>query len=194
MGFRAAHDARAAGTRPAVLFVTASVHVLGVWALASATAGSRGTTELRTIAFAEVLTNNPERVTPDQSPQLREVQVLETLSDPVMGLPSPPTVSLEQLNPEAVAVAPRLLDDDPPDMALYARLAGLRPGESAVVVLRIEVLADGRVGQVEVDVSSGSRQVDEAALAYVQALKWIPGRLHGAEDTTWIRHGVLLTA
>jgi TonB family protein len=98
---------------------------------------------------------------------MRDVVVLEDPTEKTMTVPAPPVVRFAEINAAAVIVAPQLLDTDPPDMAPFARQAGLRPGESAVVVLRVEVLPDGHVGQVEVDVSSGSRQMDEAAMAYV---------------------------
>ena len=111
---------------------------------------------------------------------------------PALSLPPPPILGYAASNPNALSAAPQLLDGEQPDMASFAQLAGLLPGESAVVVLRIEVRADGHAAQVEIDVSSGSQQVDEAAISYVRALVWVPGRTNGAVSTAWVRRGVRL--
>jgi len=180
--------------RLSTLGIVGAVHGLAIWALASSTTFHPSTAELRSLPAVLILTNNLARVSAESQPLKRDVLVLEDPTERVMSLPAAPVVRFADANAAAVIVAPQLLDADPPDMAPFARQAGLLPGESAVVVLRVEVLPDGHVGQVEVDVSSGSRQVDEAAVAYVQTLAWVPGRLHGMETSTWVRQGVRLAA
>lgn len=120
--------------------------------------------------------------------------ILEDPAEPAIVLLPPARIELTESNVEAVSVAPQLLDETPPDVAPYATLGGLLPGESAVVVLRIEVLPNGNAGQIVVDVSSGSDQVDQAAVEYARLLAWVPGRLHGVEERTWVRHGIRLAA
>jgi TonB family protein len=93
-----------------------------------------------------------------------------------------------------VVVAPQLIATESPDSASFAVKAGLSAGESAVVVLRIEVLADGTVGQVKVDVSCGRDPVDAVAIEYAKHLVWIPGRLSGVDSIMWVRQGVRLAA
>ena len=190
----AATHRSALDVRLSTLGVVGAVHGLAIWALSSATTFHAGAAELRTLPAVLILTNNIDRVSAEGPLPLRDVSVLQDPAENVMSLPAPPVVRFDEANAAAVIVAPQLLDTDPPDMAPFARQAGLLPGESAVVVLRVEVLPDGHVGQVEVDVSSGSRQVDEAAMAYVQSLAWVPGRLHGMETRTWVRQGVRLAA
>ncbi len=141
-----------------------------------------------------IQSNNPTRVTAEQPPSVHEVLVLQDSTEPVTSLPAPPVINYAEPNAQAVSVAPQLLDTAPPDTEPFAKLAGLLPGESAVVVLRVEVLSDGRVGQVQVDVSSGKSEVDEAAIDYARELAWIPGRLHGMEQSTWVRQSVRLAA
>ena len=181
-------------SRSIALCVVGAVHGLGLWALATATETRRAPAELRTITMAEILTNNPEKVTTTRPALVHEIEVLQDPAEPAIGLPLAPTIRFANANPGAVTTAPQPLDSELPDMRPYAQLAGLRPGESAVVVLRIEVLPSGHAGQVEVDVSSGSRQVDDAAVAYAQALSWVPGRMRGSELATWVRQGVRLAA
>jgi TonB family protein len=76
--------------------------------------------------------------------------------------------------------------------AEFAQNAGLKGGSGATVVLRIEVRGSGLVGRVEVDVSGGTRKVDQAAIAYVRGLKWVGGRVDDKPETLWIRWGVRL--
>jgi hypothetical protein len=86
---------------------------------------------------------------------------------------------------------PEIGDIDP---APFARHAGLRPGEGATVVLRVEVLDSGAVGRVEVDVSGGSAEIDQAAAAYARSVPWIGGMIDGRSATLWVRWGVRLQA
>ena len=141
-----------------------------------------------------IMTNNRARVSVAPPPLINRIVVLQNVAEPAMSWPAPPLIEYAEPNAAAVSVAPQLLDREPLDMAPFARRAGLLPGESAVVVLRMEILPDGGVGQVQVDVSSGSRQVDEAAMAYAKVQAWVPGRLHGIEESTWVRYGVRLAA
>jgi TonB family protein len=61
------------------------------------------------------------------------------------------------------------------DTDLFARRAGLQPGEAMTVVLSVQVLAEGSVGQMSVMSSSGNPAVDEEAMSYILSLGWIPG-------------------
>lgn len=181
-------------SRSIALCVVGAIHGLGLWALSTATETQQAPAELRIITMAEILTNNPEKVTTTRPSLMHNIEVLQDPAEPAIGLPLAPTIRFADANPGAVTTAPQPLDSELPDMRPYAQLAGLRPGESAVVVLRVEVLLSGQVGQVEVDVSSGSRQVDEAAMAYARLLAWVPGRFDGTGKTTWVRQGIRLAA
>jgi protein TonB len=68
------------------------------------------------------------------------------------------------------------------------------PGEGATVVLRIEVLPNGEPGRIEIDASSGSSQVDEAAMDYARAHRWYAGRDGQTPQAMWVRWGVRLQA
>jgi TonB family protein len=80
------------------------------------------------------------------------------------------------------------------DMAPYIKRAALLPGEGATVVLRIEVLVTGDPGRIEIDISSGSQRVDQAAVAYAHTQHWQAGRVNGVRQVMWIRWGVRLQA
>jgi len=94
----------------------------------------------------------------------------------------------------AIIVAPRILEAELPEVAPYANMAGLSTGQTSMVVLRVEVLPDGSVGRIRIDVSSGSKQVDEAAIRFAQRTRWIPGSVGGINETVWTRYGVQLMA
>lgn len=182
------------GSRARVAGAVAFGHALAGWALYSSTTFLRQLPSLQNLPVVLILTNNPGRASPEQGVELTDVVVRQDPEDPRMGLPTPPLFRYAESNEGAVSVAPQLLDADRPDVVPFARKAGLLPGESAVVVLNVEVLADGRVGQVQVDTSSGSDQIDQVAMEYARLLAWIPGRLHGMEERTWVRQGVRLAA
>jgi TonB family protein len=90
--------------------------------------------------------------------------------------------------------APTLKGGNPIDMTPFIAQAALLPGEGATVVLRVEVLDTGEPGRMAVDVSSGSRQVDQAAMDYARQLRWFAGRTGEAAQAMWIRWSVRLQA
>ena len=97
-------------------------------------------------------------------------------------------------NVSAMSAAPSIEPYPAVDMRPFVRSAALLQGESATVVLRIEVLTDGSPGQIVVDVPSGSNQVDEACIAFARAHRWQPAILAGVPHAMWIRWGVRLQA
>jgi len=64
------------------------------------------------------------------------------------------------------------------DAKSYAQRAGLTPGHSVTVLFVLEVLADGTVGSVTLLRGTGNPEVDNAALAYAQLLRWTPGTVN----------------
>jgi len=89
-----------------------------------------------------------------------------------------------------VGTMPPHPDDAAIDPAPFARQAGLQPGDGATIVLRLQVLWTGDVGDVEVDVSSGAPAIDRAAIDYARAIPWIGGMIDGRPQTIWIRWGL----
>lgn len=97
-------------------------------------------------------------------------------------------------NDSAAVVAPTLQGDGRSGIQPYLQQAGLRRGDGATVVLRIEVLESGDPGRIEIDISSGNRQVDQAAMDYARIQHWYAGRANGVPRPMWVRWGVRLQA
>lgn len=60
------------------------------------------------------------------------------------------------------------------------------PGAAGRVVLRIQVLMNGGVGEVRVVTSSGDGALDRAAVAAVRQWKFVPATLNGLPVATWV--------
>jgi TonB family protein len=71
--------------------------------------------------------------------------------------------------------APQLSTVQLVDSEDYASRVGVQPGHSATVLLAIEVLRDGSVGEVSLIRGSGSPAADSAAIEYAHLLRWTPG-------------------
>lgn len=95
--------------------------------------------------------------------------------------PTPPPVAPE--TPVRSATAPVPTHMPPPRYPVSA----LRRGETGEVRVRITVGADGRPSDVSVERSSGSRDLDRAALSAARAWRFTPARRDGvAVDDTVI--------
>lgn len=88
----------------------------------------------------------------------------------------PPALVLEPPPREPLRVAARVVTYEEPRYPLAARERQIE----GVVRLEAEVLADGSVGDVRVIVSSGSRLLDEAAVAAVRRWSFAPATVDGA--------------
>ena len=93
----------------------------------------------------------------------------------------------------ATSSAPQLSRFQPVDPSTFARRAGLAQGQSASLVLTVEVLPDGRVGTVEITRSTGDPKVDAAAVAYARLLRFIPGTREHRAETMRVSISVTLT-
>jgi len=135
-------------------------------------------------------------------PRIREPSELVSTIDPTtLRLRVAPRLTALQLpdtgidfsverNTAAMVVAPTLEGDGQAGIQSYLRQTGLMRGKGATVVLRIEVLASGDPGRIVVDASSGSPQVDEAAVSFARIQHWYAGRMNGTPRPMWIRWGV----
>jgi protein TonB len=74
------------------------------------------------------------------------------------------------------------LRNPPPRYPLTAR----RAGEQGTVTLRVLVLPDGRASRVAVEKSSGSPQLDAAALEAVKAWRFTPARRGADAVESWM--------
>ena len=152
-----------------------SVHGLLCWALMSAT-------------FVA-----PSRIAPADSTSVT-VHLIEThrvqdsvpLPEPIIDKVTIQTMGIGNVTFEDVEAGeikgvvgcksvPRIDEAVKVDSAPYASRAGMSPGMAATVVLSVQVLSDGSVGEVQVQASSGDSRVDTEAVVYARALQWIPG-------------------
>ena len=83
---------------------------------------------------------------------------------------------------EIVWARPRYAENPKPSYPQEARKKGME-GE---VLLRVEVLASGRVGQIEVKRSSGHETLDRSALSTVKQWRFIPARKGEASIPLWV--------
>lgn len=83
---------------------------------------------------------------------------------------------------EIVPAQPRYAENPRPAYPQEARKKGLE-GE---VLLKVEVLADGRVGQVELKRSSGYAILDASAITTVKQWKFIPGKRGNDPVALWV--------
>jgi protein TonB len=67
----------------------------------------------------------------------------------------------------------------------YPRVARRR-GYEGQTVLRVEVLQNGKVGQIEMATSSGFEVLDEAALRSVRNWTFVPGTKNGTRIDQWV--------
>jgi protein TonB len=77
---------------------------------------------------------------------------------------------------------PRYRDNYLPDYPLPAR----RRGYAGVVMLSVEVLADGNVGRLEMKKTSGYDLLDKSARETVKGWKFSPAKKMGAPITMWV--------
>lgn len=88
--------------------------------------------------------------------------------------------------------APVVLDSEPDYRAAYLNNprppyppAAARMGWQGKVILHVEVLADGRAGEVAVEQSCGHEILDKAALQTVKGWRFTPARRFGQAVTEW---------
>jgi TonB family protein len=78
--------------------------------------------------------------------------------------------------------APRYNENSLPDYPQPAR----RRGYTGVVMLSVEVLADGRVGRLEMKKTSGHDLLDKSAQETVKGWKFSPGKKMGVPVSMWV--------
>jgi len=136
--------------------------------------------EREPVIQAMTISLNQETVeTPSATPTpLFEGRVREDRSDSIPPTPSPSGEQKKEAKypslseGEIILTHPRYAENPKPPYPREARKRGYQ-GE---VVLKVEVLSNGQVGQVEVKKSSGHEILDRSALAAVKHWKFIPAR------------------
>jgi len=116
-----------------------------------------------------------------------------------IGLPQPPKVSHGNPLPNTdsfdgqknIAKLPSSSEVDIPPKAvksvdpIYPRWAKERKYQGEVI-LRVQLLSDGRVGEIEVKKSSGHEILDRSAIAAVKQWEFIPGREGNTPIWYWV--------
>jgi protein TonB len=127
------------------------------------------------------------RTAPAEAPQPNTLTVAENLTaakttGPVVAAaPEPaPTPKVVETITEANGAA-AYLNNPPPAYPKAAQRQGLQ----GRVVLRVQVLASGQVGAIEVKQSSGKTLLDEAALAAVKAWVFTPSKRGSTPIDGW---------
>ena len=120
------------------------------------------------------------------------VSLTHSYSEKMKGIPSPHTDSKEtslivsKLKPSSdektIFAQPRYAENPKPAYPREARKRGYE-GE---VLLKVEVLANGRVGRVEVRKSSGYKTLDRSALTTVKEWKFIPANQGNGAIPCWV--------
>lgn len=108
--------------------------------------------------------------------------------------PAPEPVVQEEMHPAMeTPPSPVQLDAEPDYRADYLNnprppypLVARRMGYQGKVVLNVEVLAEGRAGEVKLQTSSGFEILDKAALQTVKTWKFSPARRFGQPITQWV--------
>jgi protein TonB len=116
----------------------------------------------------------PRLIEPEAPPAPEPVQQEQT--PPAMETPPSPV----QLDAEPDYRADYLNNPRPP-YPLVAR----RMGYQGKVILNVEVLAEGRAGEVKLQSSSGYEILDKAALQTVKTWKFSPAKRFGQPVTQW---------
>jgi protein TonB len=126
------------------------------------------------------------RTAPAEAPQPNTLTVAENLTatkttGPVVAAPpAPPAPKIEEPITEANGSA-AYLNNPPP---AYPK-AAQRLGMQGRVVLRVQVLASGHVGAIEVKQSSGKTLLDEAALTAVKTWGFTPAKRGSTPIDGW---------
>lgn len=132
---------------------------------------------------ADVAPQPEVKPAPKREPRVIEPEAPQSSAEPVEEVSAPPTEtppSPVQLDAEPDYRADYLNNPRPP-YPLVAR----RMGYQGKVVLNVEVLAEGRAGEVKLQTSSGYDILDRAALQTVKTWKFSPATRFGQPITQW---------
>ncbi len=143
--------------------------------------------EVKVIPASSTSRATPENEKWEMGDKKEEKVILESYRNPLpaTGSLEPPNVAMK--NPslsdgEILFVQPKYAENPRPVYPQEARQKGYE-GE---VILRVEVLPNGRVGQIEVRKSSGYELLDRSALATVKQWKFIPAKKGEASIPLWV--------
>jgi protein TonB len=131
-------------------------------------------------------------LSPSLSPTLPELNLGEPTAAPT---PKPAKPSPAPLQPTALAAAPMVAPDVGPRATSSPKppypLTAFKAKQEGRVVLELEVLEDGTVGQVRLAKSSDFDSLDASALATVKKWRYSPAQKSGQIVKQWIRVSIL---
>ncbi len=165
-----------------------------------------GSIELPPPVIVDFLPDKEPDVTPPLPPPPPEDFVTQGVVDP---LPAPPDFEYrEQLSDHAPTAGPRLLTPPtttPPGPGAGPRIlepeidaryplteppypvSEIRLGHEGTVLLALQILPNGRVGEVRIDKSSGFPKLDESAAREARKWRMKPGTSDGTAMSMWKR-------
>ena len=116
-----------------------------------------------------------------QSEKLPKPKPVEAPPAPPVAAPAPPAPPAPApVTPPSANAA--YLKNPAPE---YPQMA-LRRGWEGTVLLRVEVLASGKPGQIQVQKSSGRQALDAAALAAVKRWSFVPAKQGDVAQAGWV--------
>jgi periplasmic protein TonB len=136
----------------------------------------------------------PPKPLPTPQPKLKPKPVAKPVAKPVVApaTPAPPTPQpvappSPPAPPAPAPVTPAsanagYLKNPAPE---YPSLA-LRRGWEGTVLLRVQVLASGKPGEIQVQKSSGRQQLDDAALNAVKRWSFVPAKQGDVAQVGWV--------
>lgn len=189
-------------SRSWALAIIALIHLGFFWALTSGLARSV-ITDLHHVTDAFVVEAPPKPTPPP--PQRIEDPIVQPVYVP--DVPMPPTVSeqpdtaprivttvareqppigmpSEPVRPAPVEVGPQIDPRRGLSEPLYPASV-IRSGFEGTVILSVQVLENGRVGEVRLERSSGHEKLDESAMREAKRWKLIPGTRDGVPVVLW---------
>lgn len=159
------------------------------------------------ISFANMEMQRPEVVPPkpelkpEPKPKPREIEpepipvdepVVKEEAPPVPQEASPPSPPQQVAQEVAAPLAPVLPDVEPDYRADYLNnprpsypMVARRMGFQGKVILNVEVLSEGKAGQVLLHQSCGHQVLDNAAMQTVKTWRFSPARRMGQPVTQW---------
>ena len=99
---------------------------------------------------------------------------------PPVAAPAPPAPAPAPVTPPSASAA--YLKNPAPE---YPQMAQRRNWEGTVL-LRVEVLASGKPGQIQIQKSSGRQMLDDAALAAVKRWSFVPAKQGDVAQAGWV--------
>jgi protein TonB len=139
------------------------------------------------ISLASMQIQQPNAL-PRPKPEPKPPRVIDPLATEKL-------VESEEVPPapvDATPPSPVVMDTEPDYKAEYLNnpkppypLVARRLGYHGKVVLRVEVLVEGKAGQILIDSSSGYDILDAAAMQTVKTWRFAPAKHLGQPDTQW---------